>query len=139
MHVNIIIIHTTLLHLNIQRRSFILLWNHKSHSIQVSNIAQHDVTKKQTSIAKRIRFDPLICGLCIDLGTTLYFRVAEHAGRNFRTSSTLTVNSHILLDHFMITGSTSSNVDLRMLENHFYTRTEARFKWITQCISTKYW
>ena len=61
---------------------------------------------------------------------TLHTRVAEHAGRSFRTGSSLSVPPHsmvrihsescgvpVTLDDFRIIGSTSSAIDLRILES----------------------
>ena len=61
---------------------------------------------------------------------TLHTRVAEHAGRSFRTGSILSVPPHsmvrihsescgvlVTLDDFCIIGSTSSAIDLRILQS----------------------
>ena len=61
---------------------------------------------------------------------TLHTKVTEHAGRSFRTGSILSVPPHsmvrthsescevpVTLDYFCIIGSTSSAIDLRILES----------------------
>ena len=61
---------------------------------------------------------------------TLYTRVAEHAGRSFRTGSVLSVPPHsmvrahsgscavpVTLENFCIIGSTSSAIDLHILKS----------------------
>ena len=61
---------------------------------------------------------------------TVHTRVAEHAGRSFRTGSILSVSPHsmvrthsescgvpVTLDDFYIISSTSSAIDLRILES----------------------
>ena len=72
---------------------------------------------------------------------TLHTRVVEHAGMNFRTGSILSVPSHsmvrthsescgapLTLNDFCIIGSTSSAIDLRILESLHSFKLKPLFK-----------